>query len=189
MGNGDGLVRQMSELMAEHPQSTYVAEAHYEAGRALIELNRLSEARRELEAILRDFPHSPRTKYVLVDLCLVGMKEGKDDDVMRVWDRIRTEYGKDPIAADAFQVVEPLLIERGLMDQIPPGVGLQPDEIEQRLYEAAEGLALKKEHGKAITRLSEYIRQYPEGRFRVEAHYFLGISQQAMQDEAEEAWL
>ena len=184
MGNGDGLVRQMSELMEQHPQSTYVAEAHYESGRALIELNRLTEARKELEALLRDFPHSPRTKYVLVDLCLVGMKEGKEDEVMRTWDRIRTEYGKDPIAADAFLVVEPLLIERGLMDQIPPGVGLQPDEIENRLYEAAEGLALKKEHGKAITRLSEYIRQYPEGRHRVEAHYFLGISQQAMQDEA-----
>ncbi len=183
-GNGAGLVQQMNDLLEKHPKSPYVAEARYESGRALIELNRLGEARASLEALLRDFPNSPRTKYVLVDLCLIGMKEGREDDVMQIWDRIRAEYPKDAIAADAFQVVEPLLIERGLLDQIPPGVGLQPDEIEQRLYDAGAGLALKKECNKAVARLGEYIRQYPNGRHLVEAHYFLGTCQQELKDES-----
>jgi len=44
-------------------------------------------------------------------------------------------------------------------------------------------LALKKECGKAVARLGEYIRQYPNGRHLVEAHYFLGTCQVDLKDE------
>jgi tetratricopeptide (TPR) repeat protein len=70
--------------------------------------------------------------------------------------------------------VEPLLIDRGLLDDIPSGVGLDGDEIEERLYTAARAFALERNCDKAIVRLGEYIRSYDSGRFLTEAHFFLG---------------
>lgn len=165
---------ELTALIESHPNSSYVPEARYEAGRTLIELDRLQAAREQLETLLTEYPQSLKTKYALVDLCLIGVKQGRDEDVLRVWDRIRTEYGNDDIAGDAFNVIEPLLIDRGLLDDLPAGVGLDGSEIEDRLFEAAVGLALENDCDKGVVRLSEYVRQYPDGRHLTEAQYFLG---------------
>ena len=42
---------------------------------------------------------------------------------LELWDNIRTNYGNDNVAADAYNIVEPLLIQR-LVGQPPPAVGL-----------------------------------------------------------------
>lgn len=174
MDNLEAQVAALNDLMLNEPNSSYIPEARYEAGRALIELNELQLAREQLETLLNNHPQSPKTKYALVDLCLIGVKQGRDEDVLKLWDQIRNDYGNDPIAGDAFNVLEPLLIENGLLDELPSGVGLDGAEIEDRLYDAAVGLALEKDCGKAVVRLTEYVRQYPTGRHVTEAQYFRG---------------
>ena len=170
----EGAIGSFNALIARHPESSLVPEARYEAARRLIEAGKLREAKDHLETLLSDHPNSPKTKYALVDLCLIGVKEGQDDEVLALWDRIRNEYGSDPIAGDAYNVVEPLLIDRGLLDDLPSGVGLNGDEIEERLYSAARSLALERNCDKAVMRLGEYIRSYDNGAFLTEAHFFLG---------------
>jgi TolA-binding protein len=174
LDDSSGAIAAFNELIRKHPESSLVPEARYEAAKLLIEAEDLAPARAQLEALLENHPNSPKTKYALVDLCLVGLKQGKEEDVLAIWDRIRREYGNDPIAGDAYNVVEPLLIDRGLLDDIPSGVGLDGDEIEERLYTAARAFALERNCDKAIVRLGEYIRSYDSGRFLTEAHFFLG---------------
>lgn len=170
----EGAIAAFNALIVRHPESSLVPEASYEAARRLIEAGKLHEAKDHLETLLTDHPNSPKTKYALVDLCLIGVKEGRDEDVLALWDRIRKEYGSDPIAGDAYNVVEPLLIDRGLLDDLPSGVGLDGDEIEERLYTAARSLALERNCDKAVMRLGEYIRSYDNGAYLTEAHFFLG---------------
>jgi len=78
------------------------------------------------------------------------------------------------VAADAYNIVEPLLIERGLLDNLPPAVGLDGAAIEQRFFESASYLALENRCGEAIPRLEEYVRQYPAGLHISEAQFYLG---------------
>ena len=161
-------------MIARAPQSSYLPEALYSLGRSYIETNQLPQARNAMERMQLEFPNSARFKYALVDLCLIGVKEGRDDDVLGIWEIIRQDYGQDAIAGDAFNVVEPILIDRGLLDNIPSGVGLNGDEIEERLFNAARSLALERLCEKAIVRLVDYIRSYDQGRFLTEAQFFLG---------------
>ena len=167
-------IKELTDLISVAPLSSYIPEALYSLGRSLIETNQLPPAREAMERLQNEFPNSARFKYALVDLCLIGVKEGRDDDVLEIWNTIRQDYGKDAIAGDAFNVVEPLLMDRGLLDNIPSGVGLNGDEIEERLFNAARSLALERDCQKAVIRLGEYIRSYDEGRFLTEAHFFLG---------------
>ena len=167
-------IEALNSLILIAPQSSYIPEALYSLGRSLIETNQLVSARGAMERIQNEFPNCARFKYALVDLCLIAVKEGFEEDALRIWDIIRTDYGDDSIAGDAFNIVEPMLMDRGLLDNIPSGVGLNGDEIEERLFSAAQSLALERLCEKAIVRLGEYIRSYPEGRFLTEAHFFLG---------------
>jgi TolA-binding protein len=164
----------LKDLVSLAPESSYVPEALYALGRAFIETNQLDDSKAVLEKLRNEFPNSPRTKYALVDLCLVAVKQDRTSDVLSLWNEVRSEYGQDPIAGDAFNVVEPILIDRGLLDNLPSGVGLDGDEIEERFFNAARNFALERNCEKAILRLTEYIRNYDQGRFLSEAHFFLG---------------
>lgn len=167
-------IEALNELVQLAPRSSYIPEALYALGRAYIEINQLDEAKVALETLRRDFSNSPRTKYALVDLCLIAVKQDKIDEVLLLWNQVRDDYGQDPIAGDAFNVVEPILIDQGLLDNLPSGVGLDGDEIEERFFNAARNFALERNCEKAILRLNEYIVNYAQGRFLTEAHFFLG---------------
>jgi TolA-binding protein len=166
-------IQVLDRLLEEYPNSRFVVDALYESARTLIELDELDDANTRLNELLSSHPRNPRTKEALVDLCLIGIKQDRPDDVLATWDKIRTTYGNDPVAADAYNIVEPLLIERGLLDDLPPAVGLSGEDIESRLYEAAVSLALEENYSKALPRLEEYLRQYENGNHIDEAHFYL----------------
>jgi TolA-binding protein len=163
----------LDRLLEEYPSSRFVVDALYESARTQIERDELDDAHIRLHKLLSSHPRNPRTKEALVDLCLIGIKQNKPEDVLSTWDEIRTTYGNDPVASDAYNIVEPLLIERGLLDNLPPAVGLTGDEIENRLYQAAVSLALDENYTKALPRLEEYLRQYENGHHVDEAHFYL----------------
>ncbi|MFB1018951.1 MAG: tetratricopeptide repeat protein, partial [Flavobacteriales bacterium] len=139
----------LDKLLKEFPKSRFVVDALYESARTQIERDELEDARRRLDVLLSAHPRNPRTKEALVDLCLIGIKQNRPDDVLETWDRIRTTYGNDPIAADAYNIVEPLLIDRGLLDNLPAAVGLSGEDIESRLFDAAVSLALEEKYTQA----------------------------------------
>jgi TolA-binding protein len=172
-GSLEAQIVDLDKLLEEFPKSRFVVDALYESARTQIELDNLDDARRRIDVLLNSHPRNARTKEALVDLCLIGIKQNKPEEVLATWDKIRTTYGNDPVASDAYNIVEPLLIERGLLDNLPPAVGLTGQEIEQRLFKAAVNLAIEENYSKALPRLEEYLRQYENGTHLVEAHFYL----------------
>ncbi len=166
-------IADLDSLLEEFPKSRFVVEALYESARTQIELNQLEDAKSRIKILLESHPRNPRTKEALVDLCLIGIKQNKPEDVLLIWDQIRTSYGNDPVASDAYNIVEPLLIERGLLNNLPPAVGLSGQEIEERLFKAAVNLAIDGNYTLALPRLEEYIKQYENGNHVGEANFYL----------------
>ena len=166
-------VTRLEQLLADFPESRLVVEALFQASRTHIEEGALAAAEDKLNTLIQSYSATPRAKEALVELCLVHVKQGEDDKVLSLWDNIRTNYGNDNVAADAYNIVEPLLIQRGLLDNLPPAVGLDGAEIEQRFFESASYLALEDRCAEAIPRLSEYVRQYPGGTHMAEAQFYL----------------
>ena len=170
----EGQTARLEQLLEAYPNSRLVVEALFQAGRTHIELNQLADAESKFLSLIEQHSATPRAKQALVELCLVGVKLGQDDKVLALWDRIRTEYGNDNVASDAYNIVEPLLIERGLLSDLPAAVGLDGDAIEQRIFESASFMALENRCAEAIPRLKEYLRQYPAGPHFSEAQFYLG---------------
>lgn len=166
-------IEELNALVATGTQSTYLPEALYALGRAEIETDDIASAKVHLLELRSTYPESLKSKIALVDLCLIAMKQNQPTEVLALWDEIRTLYGNDAIASDAYNVVEPVLIDQGLLNDLPAGVGLNTDEIEARLFNAARDAALERDCDKAIRRLTEYIGDYTNGTYWTEAHFFL----------------
>ena len=111
-GSLEAQILDFDRLLEEYPKSRFVVDALYESARTQIELNNLDDAKSRINILLESHPRNPRTKEALVDLCLIGIKQNQDEEVLKIWDLIRSSYGNDPIASDAYNIVEPLLIEK-----------------------------------------------------------------------------
>lgn len=172
-GSLEAQLSDFDRLLKDHPKSRFIVDALYVSARTQIELDNLDDAKSKINTLISSHPRSSRTKEALVELCLIGIKQDKPEEVLETWDQIRTKYGNDPVASDAYNIVEPLLIERGLMGNLPPAVGLSGDEIESRLFKAAVGLAIEEDYTQALPRLEEYLNQYKNGQFISEAQFYL----------------
>lgn len=173
-GDLEGQIERLESLLSEYSGSRMAVEALYQLGRTNIELDRLTPAEENMNQLISNFPATPRAKQALVELCLVGVKQGDEDKVLGLWDKIKSEYGNDNIAVDAYNIVEPLLIQRGLLGDLPSAIGLDDEAIEARIYEAAAAMFLEGNCSGATDRLNEYLRQYPAGVYVTEAHFNLG---------------
>ena len=181
-GSLESQIADLDRILEEFPKSRFVVDALYESARTQIELDNLEDAEARINVLLESHPRNSRTKEALVDLCLIGIKQDRPEEVLKIWDQIRTSYGNDPVASDAYNIVEPLLIERGLLDNLPPAVGLTGQEIEERLFKAAVNLAIDGNYSQALPRLEEYLRQYENGSHVGEAHFYLATCLNDAQD-------
>ncbi len=173
-GDLAGEVNGMSELLDAHPETAFKGDALTAIGKAEIERNRMDEARTAFERIRSELPGSPFAKQALVDLALIAVKQGRDDDALALWDDIATRYPDDEVTKDAFLLVEPLLVDRGQLDNLPDVVGLSEDDIAERTYAAAQDLALSGDCAAAQPKLEQFIDKYPESIRLTASRFHLG---------------
>ncbi len=174
--NGDlpGEVEGMTGLLEAHPETTFKGDALTAIGKAEIERDRMSDAKSAFEQIRSELPGSPFAKHALVDLALIAIKQNRPEDALTLWDNISTRYPDDEVTKDAFLLVEPLLVERGQLDNLPDVVGLTEDDIAEKTYAAAQDLALSGDCASAAPKLEQFIEKYPNSIRLLAARFHLG---------------
>lgn len=173
-GNLAGEVNGMSALLDAHPETSFKGDALTAIGKAEIERNRMSEAKAAFERIRSELPGSPFAKQAMVDLALIAVKQGREEDALALWTEISTRYPDDEVTKDAFLLVEPLLVARDQLDDLPDVVGLSEDDIAERTFSAAQDLALSGDCAGAVAKLEQFIEKYPNSIRLLPAHFHLG---------------
>lgn len=173
--NGDTQkkIQGLTALIENEVDSRYTVDSKYELAKTYLQRDQLNEARKWYEIILREHPNSAYIKYSLLDMCLIFVKTGENNRVVEFWNRIKTEYPNDRVTIDAYNLVETVLLEEGLMDQLPDNLGLSNSDIEGKVYSAAADFAISGDCDKAIPRLEEYLRKYQPALYGTAANYYL----------------
>ncbi len=173
-GDVDKKIQGLTRLIENEVDSRYTVDSKYELAKTHLQRDNLGDARRWYEIILKEHPNSAYVKYSLLDMCLIFVKTGENNRVVEYWNRIKAEYPNDQVTIDAFNLVESVLLDQGLMDELPPNLGLSDRDIEARVFSSAADPAITGDCEKAIPRLEEYLRKYQPGLFAVQANYYLG---------------
>ena len=173
-GDLAGEVEGMRTLLDGHPETTFKGDALTAIGKAEIERDQMEAARSAFERVRSELPSSPFAKRALVDLALIAVKQGRQDDALKLWNQISSQYPDDDVTKDAFLLVEPLLVERGQLDNLPDVLGLSADDIAERTYAAAQDLALSGDCAAATPKLEQFIEKYPSSIRLISARFHLG---------------
>lgn len=178
-GNNREKIRQMEALIARYPRSTYVDDAYYELGRANATLDQKSEAIRNFKTVKEKFPQSSFAKKAMLQLGLIYYNLGDLDESMVFYKRVVNEYPATPEAEDALLGIRNIYLDRNDTDgyirytnQIGGFARVDDRQRDSLSYVAAERLYMAGNCAQAVNQLDSYIRNNPQGRFILNAHYY-----------------
>jgi TolA-binding protein len=174
-----GKIKQLQELIDRYPQSAYVDDALYEMGRSYVALNDLTSAIRMYKTIKEEYPRSNFSKKAMLQLGLVYYNNDNLDQSLAFYKRVVNEFPGTPEAEDALLGIKNIYLDRndagGYIEytrQIGGFASIDKRQEDSLSYVTAEKLYMQDKCLQAINQFESYLRNYPNGRFVVKAHFY-----------------
>ncbi|MDK2842013.1 MAG: hypothetical protein PWQ17_1518 [Anaerophaga sp.] len=187
--NHRGKIKQLEELVERFPESTYVDDAWYEMGRSYIALNDLPSAIRMYKTIKENYPRSNYSKKAMLQLGLLYYNSGELDQSLAFYKRVVNEFPGTPEAEDALLGIKNIYLDRNDADgyinytrQVGGFASIDKRQEDSLSYVTAEKLYMQNKCLQAINQFEAYLRNYPNGRFVVNAHFYKADCQLRNQD-------
>jgi TolA-binding protein len=176
-------IRQLQALVAKYPTSGYVDDAMYELGRSYVTVNDLPSAIRYFKTVRDRFQHSRFANKSMLQLGLVYYNTGDFDNSLVYYKRVVNEYPGTPEAEDALLGIRNIYMDQddpngyiSYTNQIGGFARVDDRQRDSLTYMAAERLYMSGKVDEAIKRLEGYLKDFQQGRFELNAHYYLADS-------------
>ena len=173
-------IQQLKLVVENYPTSGYVDDAMYELGRAHVAIGDLDEAIRYFKTVRDRFQRSRFANKAMLQLGLVYYNAEQYDNSLVYYKRVVNEYPGTPEAEDALLGIRNIYMDQNNPDgyisytnQIGGFARVDDRQRDSLSYSAAERLYMSGKSDQAIGRLEEYLKNYPQGRFELNAHYYL----------------
>ncbi|MEN8117970.1 MAG: tetratricopeptide repeat protein [Bacteroidota bacterium] len=172
----------LQRLLAGFPDSDYQDDALYELGRANERVGKNYEAVQQYEQIISDHPHSDYYRKALLQLGLVNYNNGDFNKALKQYKEVAENYKGTPEAQSALSGIKNCYVELNNIDayfayvrRLGGDVNVTASEQDQMTYMAAERLYMSGKEG-AAEQLEQYLRQFPNGSYALNAHFYLAES-------------
>lgn len=169
-------------LVNEYPNSAYAPQSQYEEGRAFVQLGQNGEAIHSFKELIKSFPRSFYSRKAAAEIGLLYYQNGKYDEAIAAYKGVLHKYPGSDEARMAMKDLRSLYVDLNRVDEyaslaasVPGGIKLQPTEQDSLTYIAAEKRYMQKQYNEAETSFERYLTTYPNGAFKLNAHYYLSV--------------
>ena len=178
----------LEQLVSQYPRSEYADDALFELGAAYQEVNRPQQALPPLRAIVSDYRQSsPLVNQALLNLGLISFNLGNQEAAINYYKQV---FSNNPTAGESERARESLreiyvdkMGQPGLFFEFfetLPGQEVTADGREAITFQAARGQYENGNYDRAVSALTDYLRQYPNTPNALAATYFRGDSYVAL---------
>jgi TolA-binding protein len=169
----------MSQIISGHEGSSYLADATYEIGRSYFILQQPGSAIPKYKEIVEKFPKSSYVSKALLQLGLIYYNLDQNDESLDYYKRVVTEYPGSPEAESALTGIRNVYVDANRVNDYVAYVNSLGEEVDLTIseqdsltYIAAENVYMNGDCENAINSFGEYIRDFEEGRFLLQAHFY-----------------
>ena len=177
-----GKVSTLQELIKGYPKSKYSEQAYYEMGRAYIEQELYKEAVESYDRLMARYPKSSLTRRATTEKAMIYNTMGESEKAIEAYKDIIERYPHSEEAQIAFQDLKNIYVEMGQVGKFAQYAettdGVQTvnsNEIDTLTFTAAEKFYAKGVANEAIMLFKDYLEKFPEGSFKLDTHYYLGM--------------
>lgn len=178
----DGKIALLDRLAACYPQSPYNVNALYEKGRSYVQSDNSTRAIATFRQLLDKYPQSPVSRKAAAEIGLLYYQAGNYDQAIDAYKQVITRYPGSEEARLAMRDLKSIYVDANRVDefaalaaQLPGNIPFDPTEQDSLTYTAAERVYMKGETAAAKSSLNRYLQSYPDGAFRLNAHYRLCV--------------
>lgn len=174
----DSKIQQLDELIANYPNSSKVPEAMLEKGNAQILKGDVAAGINSYAKLISSYPNQPEAREAMLKMAIAEKARKSDDKAIATyWKVIETYPASEEakIAAEDLKVIyaqrDDLMAFSKRLNSIPGAPKIDVKKIEKAAFDAAEVYYIE---NNSISKLENYLRDYPDGAYLKEAKYYIG---------------
>ncbi len=172
-------VNSLVGLIEKHPQSSYVPNAYFEAGRASVFLNKSEEAKRYFSTLMNRFPQSEYSRLGALQLALTHYNSGDTQKAIDLYLGVIKTAPQSEEARQAFNSLKSIYIEENRSDEfialskeLGGSFALKDQESRSISFKGAEQAYYSKRKD-AATLLEKFIASHSETPEALQARFYL----------------
>jgi len=170
--------KKLAQLVKTETASVYLDDALFELGKTYLLMDKPEEALSYYTQLLNDFPNSNYLAETYLKVGLIHYNQKEDDLALNAFNTVVKKYKGSKFAKEAFNRIRKIYIEKGDVKAFQdyangvPFADISKAELDSTAYIIAENSYLDGNCDKASRDFTNYLKQYPEGIFRLNAHYY-----------------
>ena len=175
----DAKIKTMKQLEEKYPKSPYLVDAQYEIANTYLAKGQNREAATAYQSFIQKYPKNPLTRKALVALGSIYYNLEQDEKALETFKTIVSNYPGSEEASIALKNMENIYTANGNVDEFFTYVrgvsfaNITPAYQDSVMYNSATEKYFNKKFSDAEKDFEKYIRQFPEGVFIVNAHFYL----------------
>lgn len=180
MKNPRAKIQYLSKLVTEFPESPFLDDALFERGLAYIDVNDSRAALADFNEIIHGQTSSLYVPRALVQSGLLYFNAGKPQEAIAAYKEVLEKYPASEQARNALTGLRNVYIDLNDVDSffsyaehLGSFADVSQSEKDSLSYISGENLYMSGECPKAIASLEGYLKNFPDGIFRVNAHFYL----------------
>lgn len=185
-GDNSQKVNIMQQLSRQYPASSYSSDADYQIATTYMAEEQYAQAIPYLNKVIAQ-PHNPDAPKALLKLGLAYYNMNNQSQAIETYKKVVTEFPNSPQANEAVQSLRSLYVSAGNPDAYldflkSTGHSVSASAEDSITYAAGESSFGNAAYAAAITQLNNYLSKFPQGRFILNAHFYLAESQYNQKD-------
>ncbi|QGY42995.1 tetratricopeptide repeat protein [Maribellus comscasis] len=175
-------ISNLERLLADYPESEYQDDALYELGRAHERLGHGYDAQQQYQQIIANYSQGSYYRKAQLQLGLINYNNGDYAQALTHYKEVAEKFPGTEEAQAALSGIRNCYVELNNVDEyfsyaqrLGSGASVTTSEQDELSYQAAERAYMAGDSGSS-TQLQRYLQQFPNGKYTLNAHFYLAES-------------
>jgi tetratricopeptide (TPR) repeat protein len=182
VSKNDKKIDDFKQFLKNFPKSGYRDDALFELANTYTAINETSSAIKTYDQLIAEFKNGNYTSKAILRQGLIYYNGDKDELALDKFKKVVADYPKSDEAVEAVKTARLIYVDKGKVDEYATWVKtldfveVSDAELDNDTFEAAEKQHLQNNTKQAITNLTAYIKNFPNGIHALKANFFLAQS-------------
>jgi tetratricopeptide (TPR) repeat protein len=182
VSRNDKKIEDFTKFLQNFKTSQYRDDALFELGNTFVGENKTDLAVKTFDQLLAEFKNGPFAAKAVLRQGLVYYNAQKNELALTKFKKVAADYPRTPEALEAVSTARLIYMDAGKVADYAAWVRtldfveVSDADLDNDTYEAAEKQYLQNNTAQAITNLSGYVSQFPNGIHALKANFYLAQS-------------
>ncbi|RYJ41870.1 tetratricopeptide repeat protein [Flavobacterium beibuense] len=182
VGRNEKKIEDLTKFVQSYPKSKYADDALYELGNTYVTEKNTTKALQTYDRLISEYKSSSYVSKAMMRQALIYYNAENDKQALDKFKKVVAEFPNTPEAMEAVSTARLIYVDSGRTEEYAAWVktldfvDVSDSDLDNTAFEAAEKQYLQNNTKGAISALTSYLAQFPNGISALKANFYLAQS-------------